>query len=807
MKTINSVRLLIPVCLALLLNILPVKAEIEMAVIKGKVVNEHNQPVEYATAVLISPETGEVIKGEVCNEKGEFNINKVNKGEYVLSVSMVGYRKHNSEKLVVDGKRNVIEKNIILNEHTEMLKSVEVVATKEFIEQTVDKTVIHPDASITSASENVYDILRKLPGVSIDNNDNITLKGMQGVRVMIDDKPTYLSATQLASWLKSMQGKDVERIEIIENPSAKYDAEGNSGIINIKTKHTRAPGFNGTLNGGLNIASKVGWNGGINLNMNYGKLNLYGNYSNYHWEGLNGMDAIRRFTGTELQGASQVIKNSETYDGSSHNYKVGADYFIAKNHVVSVMTRGNFGANYDKMNNRTSFTDKYSNVDSALVTTASGNNNWNSATYNLNYKWDIDTTGQSLLFDVDYARFNFTSSNNQDGKFYDANDVYLNHGLVVVTTQGNDISILSSKLDYVLPVNKILNLESGLKMSSVVTESYIDMDGFLTQHDNFIYKENIQAAYVNAKAQLNKTTLQLGLRLENTVSSGNSVVTNQVNDTSYLKLFPSFFVQQQLNQKNSLNFRYSYRIGRPSYHHLNPFRWMVDPYTFNKGNPNLKPQFTHTAGLSYNMNNMLISSLGANYTQGLFTQLIRQDDVSRTVYQTMENLHNSLDITLSETLQFQPFKWWRFNGTVTGMYKTIQMNEHNIAPLSRFSYMANMSNNFTLPWKLNLEMSGRYNSEQLVSNIILRSAYSIDLGLQRKVLKDNGTIKVSVSDILNTSKGGAYAKYDNVDIEVMNKWESRRLNISFNYRFGKADFKTRANRSTSSSEEENRSSK
>ncbi|MDD4489315.1 MAG: TonB-dependent receptor [Paludibacter sp.] len=807
MKANHSIQILISAIVVLLMSIFPVHAEIEMAVIKGKVVNEKNQPVEYATAVLISPTTGEVIKGEVCNEKGEFNINKVEKGEYVLSVSMIGYKKHDAEKLVVDGKRNVIVKNIILNEQTEMLKAVDVVAKKEFIEQTVDKTVINPEASITSASENVYEILRKLPGVTIDNNDNISLKGMPGVRVMVDDKPTYLSASQLASWLKSMEGKDVDKIEIIENPSAKYDAEGNSGIINIKTKHTRAPGFNGNINGGVNIASKVGWNGGVNLNMNYGKLNLYGNYSNYHWEGWNTMDAIRRFTGTELQGASQIIKNKETYDGSSHNYKVGADYFLAKNHVVSVMMRGNFGSNYEKMNNRTSFTDKYSNVDSVLVTTSGGNNNWNSATYNLNYKWDIDTTGQSLLFDVDYARFGFTSSNNQDGKYYDANDVYLNHGLVVVTTQGNDIGILSSKLDYVLPVNKMLNLESGLKVSSVRTESYIDMNGYLNQHDDFIYEENIQAAYVNARAQLNKTTLQLGLRLENTISRGNSVVTNQVNDTSYLKLFPSFFVQQQLDQKNSLNFRYSYRIGRPSYHHLNPFRWMVDPYTFNVGNPNLKPQFTHTAGLSHNFKNMLISSLGANYTIGLFTQVIRQDDVSRTVFQTMENLQNSLDISLSETLQFQPFKWWRFNGTVTGMYKTIQMDDQNLIPLSRFSFIANMSNNFTLPWKLNLEINGRYNSEQLISNIVLRSAYSIDLGLQRKVLKDNGTIKIAVSDILKTSNGGAYAKYDNVDIDVLNRWESRRLSISFNYRFGKDDFKTRANRSTSSSEEENRSSK
>lgn len=780
--------------------------EISTAIVKGKVVDEFNKPVQYATATLIHPKTGEIVKGEISDEKGEFVIQKVVRGEYVLSVSMVGYKRFQSDSLKVDGRNDIIERKIVLNEHTEQLKAVEVVAKRDFIEQDVDKMVINPEASITAASENVYDILRKLPGVTIDNNDNISLKGMQGVKVLIDDKPTYVSSTELASLLKSMQGKNVDKIEIIENPSARYDAEGNSGIINIKTKHTKAPGFNGSVNAGMTYGRKFGWNGGLDLNMNYGKFNLYGNYSNYHWAGWHGMEATRRFTSTALEGAYQLIDNDGTYSGSSHNYKVGADYYIAKNHVLSVMFRGNTGSNTNKAVNITSFTDKFMHVDSTLNSESTSNNRWGNGTYNLNYKWDIDSTGQSLSFDMDYANFNFTSPNRQDGKYYDVNGVNLNHDLTVVTTQGNDINIVTSKLDYVLPVNKIINIESGLKASFVNTDSYINMNGYMAQNDQFIYEENIQAAYVNARAQLHKTTLQLGLRLENTVSKGTSVVTSQVNDTSYLKLFPSFFVQQQLNDKNSVNFRYSYRIGRPSYHRLNPFKWMVDPYTYNVGNPHLKPQFTHSAGLTHNFKGALITTLGVNYTQGLFTEIIRQDDASKTVYQTMENLNNSMDVNLSETLQFQPFKWWRLNGTITGMYKTIQMYDNNAASLNQLSFIANMSNNITLPYKIDLELSGRYASKQLVSNIVILPSYSIDLGLQKKILKDQGVIKVSVSDIFKTANGSAYAKYDNVDIEVFNKWDSRRLNITFNYRFGKDDFKTRANRTTSSGEEQNRTS-
>jgi len=775
--------------------------------VKGKVLDENNQPIEFATATLLDPKTKQVIKGEVSNAKGEFNITKVSSGNYILSVSMVGFQRNDIYQIVIDNNNTVIEKKIVLKENTQQLKDVVIVGRKEFIEQDVDKMVINPEVSITAASENVYEILRKLPGVTIDNSDNISLKGLQGVKVLIDDKPTYVSSTQLASILKGMQGKNVDKIEIIENPSARYDAEGNSGIINIKTKHNKARGFNGSVNTGITVASKFGWNGGLDLNAKTGKFNIYGNYSNYNWKGTNGMLASRRFTSTALEGAYQIITNDGTYDGNSQNYKIGMDYYVAKKHVISALFRGNAGQNINTEKNKTEFTDKFQNVDSMLITNSNSKHAWRNQTYNINYKWDIDSLGQSLSFDIDYALFGFTSPNSQSGKYYDAQGNDLNYPINVNTQQGNDIDIYTAKLDYTLPISKKLSLETGLKASSVNTDSRIDMLGFITQNDHFIYDEDIQAAYINARAQLSKTTIQAGLRLENTISKGTSVSTNQVNDTSYLKLFPSFFIQQKLTDAHSLNFKYSYRIGRPNYHSLNPFRWMVDPYTYNQGNPNLKPQLTHSTGISHNYKNALISNFSLNYTKGMFTEIIRQDDASKTVYQTMENVSNSLDMNLSETLQFQPFKWWQFNGTITGIYKRIQLYDDGADPLTRTTFMANMSNTFNLPYKIDMEVSGRYTSEELVSNIIIRPHSSIDVGFQRRILKDQGTIKIAVSDIFNKASGGAYAKYGNVDIDVQNKWDSRKLNITFNYRFGKTDFKTRANRATASSEEQNRSSK
>ncbi|MFM2292884.1 MAG: hypothetical protein RIS29_2697 [Bacteroidota bacterium] len=774
--------------------------------VKGKITDTNNQPVQYATAQLINSKTNKLVQGKIADANGEFTLNDVIAGEYKLSVSMVGYAQETDSTITIAPKNTkTVEHKITLRELSHKLNAVEVTAKKKFIEQTVDKMVINPEASITTASENVYEILRKLPGVTVDNSDNISLKGKEGVKILIDDKPTYVSAAQLASMLKSMQGKNVDKIEIIENPSARYDAEGNSGIINIKTKHNKAPGFNGSVNGGLSQASKTGWNGGLDLNMNAGKFNVYGNYSIYNWAGTNTMDASRRFTSTSLEGAYQLINNNGNYSGHNHNYKMGADYYLKKNHVISAMFRGESGSNKDDNYSKTSFTNKYLQIDSSLITTSTGDNRWHNQTYNVNYKWDIDTLGQSLTADFDYATFGFDSPNQQAGDYYDSNGSKLNNALQVQTNQGNQIDIYTAKIDYVLPIGKKFNLESGTKMSFVNTDSHIEMTGYLTQADHFIYEENIQAAYVNGKLQLNKTTLQTGLRVENTISKGTSVTTNTVNDRSYLKFFPSFFAQQTLNKDNSINLNYSYRISRPGYHMLNPFKWMIDPYTYNVGNPNLKPQFTNSLSASHNYKNMLITSLGYSYTTDLFTEIIRQDDASKTVYQTMENLNNTVDCNASETFQLQPAKWWRMNGTITGMYKSVKFEDKS--NLKRWSYMGNMSNNITLGWKLEAELSGNYQSDQLISNIIIRPRYSIDLGLQRKILNDKGLIKIALNDIFNTSCGSAYAKYGNVDIDVKNKWDSRRFNLSFNYRFGKDDFKTRSNRTTASSEEQSRSSK
>jgi Outer membrane receptor proteins, mostly Fe transport len=807
LQRIASLMLMAMLCIGI------VKAD---GTVKGRILDQNHRPVEFATAALINAKTKLPIKGSESNSTGEFVIDKVHEGTYILSVTMVGYKKFETEQFAFNGKKDV-QKDVVLEENTQLLKEATVVAKRKFIEQQADKMVINPEASITTASENVLDILKKTPGVTVDNNNNISLKGKEGVKVMIDDKPTYVSADQLATLLKGMQGKDIERIEVIENPSSRYDAEGNSGIINIKTKHNKRTGFNGSFFTGANYSSKLGENVGLDLNMNLGKLNVYGNYSFYEWRGWNKMDATRNYVTGPYTGAVQGINSSNDYHGNNHNFKVGADYYINKKQVISLMARGSNGFNQNKGSSVTSFYNSSLKLDSALHTQSGESNHWSNITFNANYKWDIDSTGRSLTVDADYARFKFRSSSNQLGNYLDANGADMNLNSSITGYQPGTINIFTAKTDYVHPMGKKFTIEAGLKTSFVKNDSQADFtvvdptnlvwNTGLKPHDQFIYNENINAAYMSAKGQFGKTSLQLGLRVENTNSKGDSKSMDRVDTKHYTDLFPSLFVKHELNENNQLGFNYSYRIGRPSYHVLNPFMWMLDQYTYNQGNPFLRPQFTHSLGLNYTYKSKFITSVGMNRTNDLFTDVIKQNDVTKVMFQTKENLSKSIDLNASQTVQLDVAKWWHFNATATVMYKSVTSGDANADKFKRWSYNANTTQSFTLPCDISMELSGRYRSKQLWGNFTIYDEYSVDLGVQKNLFNKKGTLKVSVDDIFNTNKGGGFAKYSNVDMNVHNRWDSRTLNVSFTYRFGKDSFKTRSDRSTASSEEQSRSGK
>lgn len=801
--------------LSILLIVLIVSTGVVLAnnVVIGRITDQNNKPVEFVTAALLNAKTKTPVKWGESNSSGEFRIENVNPDEYILSVSFLGYKKYETEKFLFTSNTNnmVVEKNVVLQETAHLLKEATVIGKRPFVEQQADKMVINPEASIATASENILEVLRNTPGIFIDNSDNITLKGRSGIKVLIDEKPTYVSAEQLSSLLKSMQAKDVERIEIIENPSSRFDAEGSSGIINIKTKHIKRAGFNGSMFGTLGYNDTWNGNAGLNMNINFGKLNIYGNYSYNKWAGWNKQE-IQYKTGA---GTYQNIATNNTYDGKGQNIKVGADYYLTKNQVLSVMFRGSDGTNSNPFTSETRLENNQHHLDSLLKDNTEQYSNWQNYTYNLNYKWDIDSLGQHLTVDADYARFFDESNNNQHSRFYSSDGVYLNHKSDVLAIQDSRINILTGKVDYVLPINKIFSLEAGLKSSLVTNNSNSDFDiddpsgivlnsGLITS-DNFVYTENINAAYATGRGQFGKASVQLGMRMENTNSIGDSKSMNRVDKNNYTNLFPSVFLQQTINKDNQVGLQYSYRIGRPSYDKINPFLWMLNLYTYMQGNPFLRPQYTNSLGLNYTYKNKFITSLSLSTTNDMFTQIIEQNPISKVLYQTDKNLSNSKDINFTETAQIDFTKWWHLNASAMVMYTNTASDYEGVNDFSLWSFRGNMTNSITLPHDCSFELSGWYNSRQLMGYFEINPSYCVNLGLQKKLFDKKGTIKLSLRDIFYSNHNYATANYGNIDVTSKWRGSTRKINISFAYNFGKDKFKTRADRSTSSTDEQERS--
>jgi hypothetical protein len=759
---------------------------------------ETGLPVEFANAILRRSKDSTLVKGTASNARGEFQFSEISRGDYLVEVSFIGYHKQYVSGIKVTSNKTTNVGTLSLLPDVNELNEVVVTFQRKFVEQTADKTIINVEASPTSAGENLMETLKKIPGVVIDKDDNISLKGKQGVTVMIDGRQTYMSGTQLANMLKNMQSTSVEKIEIIENPSSRFDAEGTSGIIDIRTKKIRIGGFNGTINGGLNYKSILSGNGGLSLNYRRDRWNLFGNISGQNDESKENTQINRNFynqTGAYTGSMSQDVTFTNQSKGT--NFQAGADYNISDQHIIGIMFKGNiYDASNDMLGN-TLITNAASKPDSGLLVNSRTEGLYRRWTQNLNYKWAIDSTGRELTFDADYATINNSENTLMYSKSFDSQQIPTGRIIGWDTKQPTKINIVSFKLDYVHPFSpKIVfnNLENNIW----------NLDPLRSDH--FIYKETISAAYASLSHQFKTTSVQLGLRAEHTYWEGDSQSLHEVRDSSYLNLFPSVFVMQPLNKNHSIRFSYSYRIGRPKYEQLNPFAFYVDPYTYNKGNPFLQPQFTHSMQLSHSWKQIITTTASLGFTKDAISQILYQDETTMAGMVSHANLSDAYNADITVNVQLPIFKWWMFMTNLSGTYGdwTTQYMGETITN-NRLSGNIWAQNTFTLPKNYTLELSGWYQTRGSEGMINFRSAGSIDLGIQKKILKQNGTLRLSVSDILKTSQPkDVTVRYSNVDLLQKTSRETRKFSLTFTYRFGKTDIKPSRQRKTASEEEQNR---
>jgi len=591
------------------IHITQAQTPVANAKISGSLVTEQGKPADYATVSLLRAKDSSIVKSSLSNEAGQYTIDKVNPGVYLIKATIIGYNKTISGPVTVAAGASVSIPQLKLLPVTSSLKAVNITATKPLIERKVDRTVINVENSVLAAGNSAMEILERAPGVTVDKDDNISLRGKQGVTVMLDGKLTYLSSAQLASLLRSTDGNTIQSIEIITNPSAKYDAAGNSGIINIKLKKNRNAGTNGSYAATAGYGQNHKASTSLNLNHKDGKLNIFGNYSYSNSKRPQDINLDRTINNN---GVYTYFDESTDFLGSrqAHNYKLGADYDLSKTNTLGVQLTGyNSAFDANTFNNTLISPDHVHN--SAVTTT--GNTaieRYNNFAANINNRIVLDTAGKELSMDADYSHFHNSQSNNYTNNFYLADGTTLRTSSILRNSLPSQINISTFKADYTNPFGKTMKLEAGMKFSYGNTNNDLRTDSLLNNNwvtdagrtNLYKYNENINAGYLNFSKTWKKTSLQLGFRAEQTNSKGDSRDINnvaQVNDRHYLDLFPSVFINHDFSDKHTLGINYSRRIDRPSYDDLNSFVQILNAYTYQQGNPNLKPQYTNSYELAY----------------------------------------------------------------------------------------------------------------------------------------------------------------------------------------------------------------
>ncbi len=790
--------------------------------ITGQVKDLNGIAVNSVTIMLHRAKDSGLVKTEVSDKNGNYKIEPVQPGIYFIQTSTIGMQKSSSLVFTVKEGETVTGPSIILRPSDKNLQGVTVTSAKPMVEVRADRMIVNVEGTINAVGNDAFELLRKSPGVMIDKDDNLSLAGKNGVQVYIDGKPSPLSGTDLASYLKSMQSSQIEAIEIITNPSAKYEAAGNGGIINIKLKKNKTLGTNGSVNGGYNIGTYMKINGGISLNHRNSKSNTFGNYSVN--EGINeNIFSLHRVQGDSLFDQTNRLLVRNKY---SHNFKAGVDFFINKVSTIGVLVNGNISANDITTKGPMYFIYQPTNkLDRILYATSDNDAKRNNVNVNLNYRYAV-TGGKELNIDADYGKFKIRSLQYQPNNYYDATGTVNIANNVYRMISPTDITIYSFKSDYEQNYRKG-RLGIGGKIGFVKTDNDFQRYNVIGNADvfdkdksnRFKYAENINALYVNYNRGFKGFTIQAGLRVENTSSTGKStglklnqqVPASYVNyDSSihrnYTDAFPSAAITFNKNPMKQVGITYSRRIDRPAYQDLNPFEFKINDYTYMKGNTQLRPQYTNSFGLTFTYKYKLNMALNYSHVKDIFTQLPDTIDKSKS-FLTKKNLATQDIVSLNISYPYQ-YKWYSFFANLNSNYSMYKANlgggDRNIN-LKVGAYNVFMQNSFNLGKGYKAELSCFYNSPTVyMGTFQARSMYFVDGGIQKSVLKGKGTIKASVSDIFKTMRFKGVVEFAGQHSDVLAHWESRQFKMNFNYRFGNTQVKATRQRKATIEEEKNR---
>jgi hypothetical protein len=784
--------------------------------INGTIKDGQGNGINNATVSLLHAKDSSVLKLAVTKNDGKFSFSDSKAGKYLVSTSHVGYKQVYSSVFDFDGITSVTVPALNLEKVPKEIAGVTVTSQKPIVEVKADRTILNVEGTINATGNDALELLRKSPGVTVDKDDNISLSGKNGVQVYIDGKPSPLSGTDLANYLKSMQSTQIESIELITNPSAKYEAAGNAGIINIRLKKNKAYGVNGSVNLGWNIGTFAKYNGGFNLNYRYKKINMFGSYNHNRNRYTNTFNLYRTTSiDTSFDQHSEMMGRNK-----GHNFKTGVDYYANRFSTFGVMVNGNISDNEFRNISRTDIAYMPSKTsDRLLVANNSSVGERENVNFNANYRF-ADTAGHELNIDGDYGFYNGMNNQFQPNNTYDPSETNLKLREIYNTLTPSEIDIYSLKVDYEQNFKKG-KLGIGSKISLVQADNTFQRffgEGASTledNHNNFKYKENINAVYINYNRQLKGIMFQAGLRGENTHSKGtskgfrydyNSGTNKSVDsllDRQYTDLFPSAAVTFNKNPMKQWSITYSRRIDRPSYQNLNPFEFNLDKYTFQRGNPNLRPQYTNSFGITNVYKYKLTTSLNYSHVADVFSTIPKSENSKAFI--TSENVATQNIVSLNVGMPVQ-YKWYSLYFNVNTYYSHFKGEAHDFkVDVNIYSFNLYAQQTFKLGKNTTAELSGYYTSPSVWQGAFKTNALGgLDVGLQQVILKGKGNIKATVTDIFKTYPWSATNNTTGQTLKVNGGYESRQFRLNFSYRFGSNLVKQARQRKTSIEDESKR---
>lgn len=801
--------------MAMVVFIVPAFGQEPSLRLSGKVGDSVQNPPDVATVALFRAKDSLLLRSAFTELDGSFIFEKIPEGRYYLKYTSMGYADYVSPVVNLDSTApSQVLAPVVLVPVSKSLAEVAIVAKKQWVERKIDRTVVNVDALVSNAGTTALDVLEKSPGVMVQNG-SINLKGKAGVLILIDDKPTYLSGTELENYLRALPSDLLAQIEIMTQPPAKYDAAGNAGVINIKTKKSKAAGFNASANLAIGQGQLTSTNNSLNFNLRKNKLNLFGNFSGGVRQSFSDLDIYRTYKNADGTAKADFNQNSYTKRLSKLlRGKVGLDYYYSEKTTFGIALNATTfnGSSSEKISS-----DQVNNTglsDYKVAGLNKGSDRNKDAWLNLNYRHQF-REGKEITFDADYLVYDNYSDNSFDNTFLYPDNTKTQD--LLTGKLPSRIHIYTGKADYTHTLKNNWRLDAGVKTSYIKTDNLADYAitaNNVTAPDydksnHFIYKENINAGYLNLSREMDKLSVQAGLRLEHTLSDGHQLGNVMKSDSSFSRSYASLFPTVYLSYKfdtlgnNQVGLNYGRRIDRPYYEDLNPFIAPKDKFTYYVGNPFLRPAFTHSVELFYTYKNKITTTLSYSNSNDNVDETI--EILNGIYYSRPGNIGKKVTTSISVDAGFDLAKWLNFHmyTEVTQIHSMSNFYTGYLDTKGSFLFV-NPNFQITLGKDWTAELSGRYISKVYNAQFVSGAYWVANAGIQKR-FSNAATLKLSVRDLFYTQvNSGTIYNLALTDASWNNLGDTRVATLTFSYRFGKSLENNRSHEANGAQSEQNR---